>query len=187
MIQPTRFVEAAALLPLLHTPVGNAAVACIGPTAEMLAAEALRWTDVNPVLMLSPPEKIKDRRITMIAKLQPASCDVILLSPEQSPDMWRYALKPNGIMQALTMDPEKIKALCQTMYNLFGNATPWREHTPDVLYGVISRNGASKPERVRRVPGGAKRLSEAYIPCLFTFGKDELPSMVLYKQNQKPA
>jgi hypothetical protein len=42
------------------------------------------------------------------------------------------------------------------------------------MYGVLaSPSGA--PKRLRNPPGGARRLTQQYLPCLFVFGADEVP------------
>ncbi len=173
-IIPHRFAEVAALLPLLHVRTGPTTVAAVGPAATIMAAEALHWRDTIRVFVLSPV-KVNDRRIEVVTKLEPACCDVVLLSPDQDPTSWVVAVRPGGLIQAMTMTGEKLPALKREMRRLAGNAVPWREHLPQPVYGVLSTIGSTHtPKRLRQPPPAAKRLTDKYLPCLFTFGRDEL-------------
>jgi hypothetical protein len=153
-----------------------------------MAGEALKWRDTEKVYVTDPTAMANDRRAVVIKDLQPASVDVMLLSPDQAPDLWAKAVRPGGIIQVMTFDPTKFNALHTHMRDLFGNASPWREHLPTPVYGVMSSiGGGSAPKRLRKPPPAATRLTEKYLPCLFTFGKDELPLVFLCKQATLPA
>jgi hypothetical protein len=181
-ILTNRFSEVAALLPLLHVTPGKTTVAVVGPVAGLMAAEALRWRDTERVYVLDPTAQANDRRVVATKTLPNASCDAMLLSPDQAPDSWAAAVRAGGIIQAMTLDPLKFAALHTHMRKLFGNASPWREHLPTPIYGVLSRiGGTAPPKRERKPPPAATRLSEKYLPCLFTFGKDELSLVFLPK------
>lgn len=183
-----RFTEVAALLPLLHVSPGKTTVAVVGPVAGHMAGEALKWRDTEKVYVLDPTALANDRRISAVAEIPPASVDAMLLSPDQAPESWAKAVKPGGIIQVMTMDPTKFNALHTKMRELFGNAVPWREHLPTPIYGVMSTVGSKNaPKRLRKPPPAATRLSEKYLPCLFVFGKDELPLVFLCKQPSMPA
>lgn len=83
----------------------------------------------------------------------------------------------------LTFDPTKFGILNTKMRELFGNACPWRDHLPTPIYGVMSMVGsAQSPKRLRKPPPAATHLTEKFLPCLFTFAKDELPLVFLPKQ-----
>lgn len=177
-----RFTEVAALLPLLHVSPGKTTVAVVGPVAGHMAGEVIKWRDTEKVYILDPSAQANDRRVVAVVELPPASVDAMLLSPDQAPDTWTKAVKPGGIIQAMTMDPTKFNALHTKMRELFGNAVPWREHLPTPIYGVMSTVGSkAAPKRLRKPPPAATRLSEKYLPCLFVFGKDELPLVFLNK------
>jgi hypothetical protein len=170
---PHRFVEAQALLPMLHVPqLPGRQVAVAGPYAEVMAAEVHRWPDVSVIYLLEKPRQVSGKKYKHVEELP--EVDAILLSPEQDPSLWFKHLKQGGIIQATTTKGDRWNALSRRMRELVGNSVPWREHLPEVLYGVIGHKGGTSARRVRRPPKAALRLTDSYLPCLFTFGKDEL-------------
>ena len=175
---PHRFAEASALLPILHARPGTLRVAVLGPFAGLMAGNALRWRDTAEVLTFTELPEIQDRRVKVINALDPASVDVVLLSPEQLPgDKLIQALKPGGVLSTLTLEPEKWRGLTVALRKGIGSATPWREHLPQPLFGVLGCVGGPC-KRLREPPPSARRLTLQYLPCLFTFGKDELGSIL---------
>jgi hypothetical protein len=174
MALPYRFVEACALLPMLHVERAPPnTIYCVGPQAETLAKDVFRWRDVARVYLNDPPLALRDPRL-VIGPPPVGSCSAVLLSPEVQPDPFIYALSPKGVISVSTMELNKVGPLMRHMRQLFPRSVvPWREYLlPEVLFGVLaSPSGA--PKRIRQPPGGAIRLSEKYIPCLFTFGADE--------------
>ena len=187
-ILANRFAEVSALLPILHVAPGKTVVGVAGPVAGIMAGEALKWRDTDKVLVLDQSAKANDRRVTAVTELPPASVDVMLLSPDQAPDTWAKAVRPGGIIQVMTFDPLKFNNLHTHMRDLFGNAAPWRAHMPTPVYGVMSSIGGNRaPKRLRKPPSATTHLTEKYLPCLFTFSKDELPLVFLCKQATIPA
>lgn len=178
MAIPYRFVEACALLPMLYVakePPNS--VFCVGSQAELFATDVLRWRDVSRVYLLDPPARLRDKRI-VVGQPPVGSCSVVLSSPDEPPDRFIFALSPKGVLCASTIanDPAKVGPFLRHMRQLFPRSiVPWREYLiPEVLYGVLaSPSGA--PKQVRNVSGGALRLNDHYLKCLFTFGADELP------------
>jgi hypothetical protein len=146
----------------------------VGLSAEIFAQDCLRWRDVAEVHLLSPPVRLSDRRV-QIGKPLVGSCDVIIVSPDEDPEPHLGALARDGVVNVSTRDPAKLNAMLLQMRRLFPRSIkPWREHTPDTLNGVLaSPSGA--PKRLRNPPGGARRLTREYLPCLFVFGADEVP------------
>lgn len=173
---PYRFVEACALLPMLHVDrVPPNTIYCVGPQAEMLAKDVLRWRDVARVYLDHAPLALRHPNI-VIGAPPSGSCTAVLLSPEIQPDPYIFALAKTGVICASTQVLSKVEPLMRHMRQLFPRSiVPWREYLlPEVIYGALaSPNGP--PKRIRQPPGGAIRLSEKYIPCLFTFAADETP------------
>jgi hypothetical protein len=175
MLGSYRLTEACALLPLLYTsPDQPNTVLCLGTQAENWAADCLRWRDVSKVYLLSAPVKLRDKRIEV--GLPPAgSCSAVLTSPDEPADAHAAALRADGIFCASTFLPAAVTVMLGRMRALFPrNVSPWREHTPAVLFGALG-SPRGVPTRRRDPPGGARHLSTAYLPCLFTFAADELP------------
>ena len=182
-ILTNRFSEVAALLPLLHVAPGKTTVAVAGPVAGLMAGEALKWREwTEKVYITDLTTQANDRRVVVTKDIPLGGVDVMLLSPDQDAEMWAKGVKTGGIIQVMTLDPTKFNSLHTRMRKLFGNAAPWREHLPTPIYGVMSTVGsANAPKRLRKPPPGATRLTEKYLPCLFVFGKDELPLVFLDK------
>lgn len=172
-VLPYRLVEVLALLPILHVPSGKAVdVGVVGPYADIMAAEVHRWPEVQRIHMLVKPAGPVTRKYMVSTTMPPV--DVLLLSPEQDPAPWLRLVKPGGLIQATTADAGHFQSLVAEMAANAGNAVPWREHLPRPLFGVLANIGTSKPQRYRQPPKSAQRLTSNYLPCLFTFGKDEI-------------
>lgn len=171
---PHRLIEVAAMLPILHVPPGPITVATVGTHADLWAAEALRWRDVRTLYTLQGT-RLMDGRVQAVGQLPERSINVLLLSPEQCPKPWLQVLAPNGVVSALTATPGKVRPLRAGLSHDLGNATPWRDWLPSPIYGVLAKSGIGKVERLRQPPAASKHLSRQYLPCLFTFAKDELP------------
>lgn len=173
-----RAVEACALLPMLHIAASTRpTVACTGPSAEILAAEVLRWPDVTRVYLTEQPLLVRDRRVAVGAP-PAASCQLVVCSPNEDPSPHLPALAPHGLLNTSADIPAQTQALMEGMRRLFRGCVPWREWAPTPLYGVLATPGGGKIARQRHPPAGARRLTSQYLPCLFTFGKDELPCVL---------
>jgi hypothetical protein len=172
-----RYAESAALVPLLHVRPGPTVVRVAGPLSALLAAEALRWRDTAEV-WVDQPIQIKDSRIKVVPTKEMFNhvnfFDVVLLSPDMDPEAFAPLIKKGGLIQASTYTDGRVIALRDKIKKMTGGAVPYREYTPEPLWFVIGAVG-SMPRRVRRPPDGAKRVTERFLPVLFSFGKDELP------------
>lgn len=174
---PHRYAEAAALVPLLHVRPGATVVRVAGPMSALLAAEALRWRDTTEV-WVDQPIPLKDSRINVVPTKEMFNhtnfFDVVLLSPDMDPEAFAPLLKKGGLIQASTYTDGRVIALRAKIKQMTGGAVPYREYIPETLWFVIGTIG-SMPRRVRRPPDGAKRVTERFLPALFSFGKDEIP------------
>jgi hypothetical protein len=99
------------------------------------------------------------------------------------PEPLQPILKKGGVIQASTYDLKKIAGLRDKIKQMTGAAVPYREFLPDPLWLLIGCSG-SMPRRVRRPPDGAQRITERFLPALFSFGKDELP--FIFGAGEKP-
>ncbi len=160
---------------MLYVPQGRKNIAlCIGTNAELFAVDCLRWRDTERVYLAEKPTRLKDSRVT-VGKPPVGSCSVIVLSPDEKPEPYIHALRSDGVISICTYKHENIQPSLKNLRALFPRAIcPWREYTPEPLFGALaSPSGA--PKRQRKPPIGAVRLSEKYLPSLFTFGADETP------------
>lgn len=172
---PARFIEACALLPMLHVaPNQQNVILCLGSNAEKFAADCLRWRDVVKVHVLAPPAFLRDKRLE-IGPPAPGSCSAILTSPDEPAEVHTNTLKPDGIFCASTLDPLKTQVMLRQIRALFPKSVvPWRDYLPEVIFGALA-SPRGVPKRMREPPQGARHLSSKYIPCLFTFAADETP------------
>lgn len=168
-----RLTEALGMLAMLHAPIG-ATVACVGQTAGVCVPEILRFQDVVRVYSAAPLP-FGDRRVESVSMPPLASCDLIVLAPDQSPRSYFASLKPGGMVQASTTVSDLWGGLYHHLRQDLGSAIPWRENLPAPLFGVLARQGNGTIQRLRTPPKSAKRLSSKFLPCLFTFAPDELP------------
>lgn len=169
---PFRYAEASALVPLLHVAPGVTTVFAAGSLSPLLAAEALRWPDTRSV-MTDIQTPVNDARVTVNKTPTPGTVDAVLLSPEIDPTPYVNLLNKNGIIVASTYVDAKVNGLRNKLRTLTGSAIPYREFVPETLWLVIGSR--TKPQRVRRPPDGARRITERFLPLLFSFGKDEIP------------
>jgi hypothetical protein len=167
---------------MLHVRPGPTVVRVAGPLSALLAAEALRWRDTIEV-WVDQPIQIKDSRVKLVPTVKHNDTqmfnhvnffDVVLLSPDIDPEPFASLLKKGGLIQASTYTDGRVIALRNKIKQMAGAAVPYREYTPETLWFVIGTIG-SMPRRVRRPPDGAKRVTERFLPALFSFGKDEIP------------
>ena len=174
--RPGRLAEVLGMLPLLHVPIESGkrlTVAVAGSHAGLLIDEVRRWPDVGSIL--TPfPVVVKDTRLRQTGQLSPGTVDVMLLSPGMGPMAFLPALRPGGLVQVSTYDANLWGPLRTKLAKDAGAAVPWRENLPHPIYGALGRLGNAPPKRCRRPPKAAVRLNEQFLPCLFTFGKDEL-------------
>lgn len=183
---PYRFAEAAALVPLLHVRPGPTVVRVAGPLSAVLAAEALRWRDTVEV-WADQPLPIKDSRVKMVPTKEffnhSGFFDAVLLSPDMDPEPFLPTIKKNGVLQASTHVENHVNSLRSKVRVLTGSAVPYRDYIPEPLWLVIGSVG-STPRRVRRPPDGARRVTERFLPAMFSFGKDEIA--LVFGPGEKP-
>lgn len=171
---------------MLHVRPGPTVVRVAGPLSALLAAEALRWRDTVEV-WVDQPIPIKDSRVKVVPTKDMFNhtnfFDVVLLSPDMDPESFAPLIKKGGLIQASTYTDGRVITLRNKIKQMTGGAVPYREYLPETLWFVIGVVG-SMPRRVRRPPDGAKRVTERFLPALFSFGKDELP--MVFGPGEKP-
>lgn len=172
-VLPHRLIEASALLPFLHAKRGRLTVGAVGVLDDRMGPHVLQWRDTEK-LILTRKLPINDNRVEVVQQLPDGKLDLLLLSPEQNPQLFLKALAPGGVIQATSADPKRLIQFKDFLKQNLGNAIPWREYLPTPLYGVMAKNSAEKPVRERNPPPSTKRITKQYLPCLFTFGKDEI-------------
>lgn len=181
-VVPYRLAEVLGSLPILHMPQrGPITVGVVGPLAHVIIPEVQKWRDVSSIFTLTRVNILNKGKIKQVENMP--IVDVLLLSPEQSISTWVKKIKPGGIIQSSTSNANKFWGLLSKSKDLLGNGVPWREHLPTPLYGVLGRAGIGSAKRCREPLRSSKRLNSKYLPCLFTFGKDEIPLAFKGKPN----
>jgi hypothetical protein len=188
-------IEALALLPILYLPREQKnVVLCTGSSAELLAADVLRWRDIATVYLLKPPLQPltnpsqtvprTDKRV-VVGTPPVGTCTAVLTSPGEEPDAYLGHLAKDGVICASRYGNGDLRAFLAHMRALFPRGIlPFREFLPEELYGCLA-SPAGVPKRVREPPGGARRLNATYLRTLFSFGADEVP--IIFGQAKLPA
>jgi hypothetical protein len=190
-----RMIEALALLPILYLPREQQnVILCTGSSAELLAADVLRWRDIAAVYLLKPPaqpltdpsqkEPRTDKRV-IVGTPPIGTCTAVLTSPGEEPDAYLGFLAKDGVICVSRYGSGELRPFLAHMRTLFPRGIlPWREFLPQELYGCLA-SPAGVPKRVREPPGGARRLNATYIKTIFSFGADEMP--IVFGSSKPPA
>lgn len=176
--------EALAIVPMLHTPVrpsGQKAL-ILGTAAVPAAILALRypgfasvitWTDALPqglstdkrVRQISSLDDLPDSEMMdFVAIAEPRLDDAVLQSVRQH-------TTASSVIVIAVPQPAMVRPLMDVLRRTWRVVQPYREHTPNPAYFLLVGDQSFK--RARPCPGFTKRLTDKYIPALFTFAKDE--------------
>jgi len=177
------FGEALTIVPLIHVPVQPLQqVLAIGPGAATTVAYALRYPTFAEVVIVGeqpPHAQRQDKRIKVVARLED-------LAPEWKADLVTVSLMgiSEGVVQQLRkhMSPGAVASIAVDRASVlrstkdllkkhWPNVAPYREHCPEVSwFFMVSDRSWIKH---RPVPAVAKRMTDRYLPALFTLAKDE--------------
>ena len=177
------FGEALVIVPLVHVPVVPLQhVLAIGPGAAATVAYALRYPTFADVVVIGeqlPQALRQDKRVRVLARMED-------LVPEWKADLATVSLNgmSEGVLQQLRshLNPgavtsialDRAPALRQTkdlLKRFWPNVAPYREHCPEpAWFFLVSDRTLAK---TRPVPAVAKRMTDRYLPALFTLAKDE--------------
>lgn len=177
--------EALAVVPMLHTPVkpaGQQKALIIGTAAVPAAILALRypgfasvvtWTDALPQ-GLSADKRV--RQVSSLDDLPPAETfDFVAIAESRLADevlqTVRQHTTASSVIVIAVPQPTLVRPIMDVLRRTWRVVQPYREHTPDPAYFLLV--GDQPFKRARPCPGFTKRLTDKYIPALFTFAKDE--------------
>ena len=185
------FNEALAVVPIVHTPVEpNQRILVVGASALAAAVMALRYPTFVEVGIVAPPSDVpiglrQDKRIRVYATLADvprgwiASLIVVAvpnLLEEQVAVVKTHATPASVVCFAL----DRVAVGRQTkelLRRYWPSVAPYREHLPTSGAVLFMLAGSGRLERQRPVPGWTRRISDRYIPAMFTFAKDEYAAL----------
>lgn len=178
-----KFAEAISVVPFLHVPADRPVkVLAVGPYALPVAKLALRYPNVAEIHLSSmetatfPNDRRAIRHETMADIPDDLKADIVALALPSDPIPRLLALKqhmaPEGVIVVALDTFDRGRKVKDAMSKLWTQVIPYREHAPEpVLFLLASDRRFGR--FLRPIPKNLKRLSEAYIPTLFTFAKDE--------------
>jgi hypothetical protein len=177
----TAWDDAFAIVPLVHLPVVKGQrVLAIGPAAMSMAVAALRYpTNVEVVIQAMPTTDPRVRKIDDLAAL-PAGwvADLVgVAAPELSESLLTQIHQRHnsttGVAVFAVPGPRAVRPLKDALRSRWNTLQPYREWTGEAVpsWFILAADHGFK--RHRPVPGWTSRLSDKYLPALFTLSKDE--------------
>lgn len=180
--------EALAVVPMVHTPVQPSMqhALIIGSAAMPAAILALRypgfadvvtWADTLPT-GLSTDKRV--RQLTSLDDLAPNwMADFVAIAEPRLTDAMLQTVRQHtnatSVIVVAIPQPELTRPIMDVLRQSWRVVQPYREHTPSPAYFLLV---GDKPfKKIRPVPGFARRISEQYIPSLFTFARDEFSTL----------
>lgn len=179
------FGEALSVVPIVHLPaVPNQRVILIGVGATAALETVLRYPTTAQVLVVdSPAIETKDRRVRFLQRIEQVPPDykadlIIVAVPIISDsllDAVQQRLRPDaGVVGIAIARPTQVRPTREAARNRWTFVQPYRENVPgqkEPSWFLLAGNNGFK--RYRPIPAWTTRLSESYVPALFTLSKDE--------------
>lgn len=177
------FSEALGYVPLVHLPVADGQKALmIGPSAVPAAQIALRYPSFAEVVITGEipggaPRDARVHQVPRLADLPPSwKADLVTIaianvSPEILTAARAHSHQRTVVVIAVpaATQARQLKDLVRRFWPV---VAPFREHLPDPAYFLLASDvGIARSSRL--IPPQARRLTEKYLPSLFTFAKDE--------------
>ena len=179
------FGEALSVVPIVHLPVlPNQRVLLIGVGATAALGTVLRYPTTAQVLVIDAPAfEVKDKRVRFVPRLDQVPADwqadlAIVAVPVTSDSMLdavKQRVRPDsGIVCIALARPSQVRAAREAARNRWSLVQPYRENVPgqkEPAWFLLAGDNGFK--RYRPIPSWTTRLSESYVPALFTLSKDE--------------
>jgi hypothetical protein len=179
------FTEALAVVPMVHLPVvPGQRVLLLGPGAGAAADVILRYPDIATVAVIGDSVSAaaaKDRRVVMAPSLDQvppsfgASLSIVAvpaLTDALMAGVYARHLPGAGIAVFAIANPTQVRQLKDLVKRSWPFVQPYREHTPTgPAWFLLAGDQGFK--RARPMPGWTSRLTDKYLPALFTLAKDE--------------
>lgn len=178
------FAEALSVVPIVHLPaVPNQRVLLLGVGALGALETVLRYPTTTQVLVIDAPRiETKDRRVGFVARIEQVPPDyradliicAVPITSDSLLDAIQQRLGANGVACIAISRPSQVRVTREAARKRWSYVQPYREYVPgqkDPAWFLLVGNSVFK--RYRPVPVWTRRLSESYVPALFTFAKDE--------------
>lgn len=181
------FTEALAMVPLVHLPVvAGQRVLVVGTDAIPAALVALRYpTTVEVIIVDERPPQLQDRRVRCVPRMEQllpswkadlAVVAVPVITDSLAQAVYAHHVADTGVAVFALARAQQVRAAKEQLRKLWSSVQPYREQVPrsdgeSVAWFLLAGDHGFK--RHRPVPAWAKRLTDKYIPALFTLAKDE--------------
>lgn len=174
------FAEAISIVPFIHTrkkPGFRGLI--VGFEAMPAGALLLKYPETGQVLYFktSAPAHGKAKQLPGIAVASDIKwkADLTVIAVPGTPLTEIAAVRPliadDGLVAVAVDDFKKTNEVRKALSAQFPYVVPYRAHLPEPASFLLCSRAAIT--RCRPVPDNADHLSDQFIPCLFTFAKDE--------------
>jgi hypothetical protein len=180
------FTEALAMVPMVHLPVTQGQrVLIVGKDAVPAAIVALRYPTTVEVVIVDPaPPVLQDKRVRTVARMEalaPAwKADLVAVAMPVITDslvqaVYNHHRADTGVAVFALARAQQVRASKEQLRKLWSSVQPYREQVVEAEGGAawFLLAGDHGFKRHRPVPAWSKRLTDKYLPALFTLAKDE--------------
>lgn len=174
--------EAFSVVPLIHLPAAaGQRMLVMGESAAPMVALALRYPTTREVVVINCPAP-QDNRVRAVKNINelPSNwmADLLAVAIPGITDPILQALKSvhasdTGVAVFAVDNPANLRPVRDLLRRRWSITQPYRDYVgaPAPAWFVLAADHGFK--RQRPVPGNTVRLSEKYLPALFTLAKDE--------------
>ncbi len=174
------------MVPMVHLPVTQGQrVLIVGKDAVPAAVVALRYPTTVEVVIIDPaPPVLQDKRVKTLARMEllaPAwKADLVAVAMPVVTDslaqaVYNHHRADTGVAVFALARAQQVRASKEQLRKLWSSVQPYREQVVEAEGGAawFLLAGDHGFKRHRPVPAWSKRLTDKYIPALFTLAKDE--------------
>jgi hypothetical protein len=175
------FSEALAVVPVVHMPVTpGQQILLLGPGSAAAADIVLRYPTTAAVAIVGDTSTSKDRRVQVLPSLDTVPSAWADLAVVVIPVLTDAIVKAvyarhrpgSGLAVFAVANPTQVGASRDLVKATWSVVQPYREHTATgpAWFLLAGEHGF---KRHRPMPGWTGRLTDKYLPALFTLAKDE--------------
>lgn len=186
------FIEALSLIPLIHLPVAaNQRVLLVGADAAPAALAVLRYPQTVEVVIIDASgragQQFGDKRVKSAPSVEALPkawvADLLVVALPALTDASVQALRAHqraesGVAVFAVARASQVRATKDMLRRSWSTVQPYREYTPEVedptarvAWFLLAADHGFK--RHRAIPPWSKRMTDKYVPALFTLAKDE--------------
>jgi len=185
------FNEAIGVVPLIHTPVSeDQHLLVVGAGAIASAVVGLRYPTFTQVGIVAAANEVpvqlrQDKRVNLFPRLEDVPtayrADLITVAIPSLTDDTLVKLKlhstPQSIVCIAVPNATAARAMKDGARRIWSTVAPYREHLPSggsAYFLLCSGLGLTKH---RVVPAWTRRITDRWVPALFTWAKDEYATL----------